>query len=298
MGAVSEATADGARDLLGGTRRASRRRRTPWIPIAIIGLFVFTAIFADSLTTHSPTEPAIERKLVPPFWMEGGSVTYPLGTDLLGRDLLTRIIYGARVSLTVSVMTFLFAGSIGCTVGLVAGYVGGWVDAVLMRIVDAIISMPLILFAVVLVVALGAGLWNVVLAIGLLNWTNYARIVRGEVLSLKTRDFIAQAKIAGCSVPRILLVHLFPNVLNTLVVMLTLQIGRIIMTEASLSFLGAGVPPPAPAWGQMVADGRDYITTAWWITFWPGLAIFGAVMSFNFLGDWLRDTLDPKMRQV
>ena len=225
-------------------------------------------------------------------------MSYPLGTDLLGRDILTRIIYGARVSITVSLTTIFFAGFVGISVGLISGYHGGWLDSILMRIVDATVCFPTILFAIVLLVVIGAGLWNVILAIAMLQWSRYARVIRGEVLSLKERDFIAQARIAGCSVFRILLVHLLPNVLNTLVVMVTIEIGRIILVEASLSFLGAGIPPPIPAWGQMVAEGRGYITSAWWLSLWPGLAILLVVLSFNLFGDWLRDTLDPKLRQV
>lgn len=299
MAAEAKTTEDSKHTFSGKMRKlVSSLKRAPLVPMVIIGIFVFTSIFASAITTHSPTKPSLEHKLIPPFWMKGGSLTFPLGTDLLGRDILTRIIHGARVSLTVSLMTFLFAGFIGCSIGLISGYKGGWVDTVLMRIVDAIIPFPVILFAVVLVVVIGAGLWNVILAVALLHWTRYARVVRAEVLSLKERDFIAQARIAGCSAFRILLVHLFPNILNTLMVLLTIQMGRIIIIEASLSFLGAGIPPPTPAWGQMVANGRNYVTTAWWVAFWPGLAIMCVVMSFNLFGDWLRDTLDPKLRQV
>jgi peptide/nickel transport system permease protein len=277
---------------------ASVLKRAPLVPLIILGLFVFTALFADLLTSYSPTAPSLAHRLLPPFWMEGGSLTYPLGTDLLGRDILTRIIYGARVSLTVACMTIFLAGFIGITLGLISGYYGGWMDAILMRIVDATISFPLILFAIILIVVIGAGLMNVVLAIAMLQWARYARVIRGEVLSLKERDFVAQARIAGCSAFRIIWVHLLPNVLNILVVLITVEIGRIIIIEASLSFLGAGIPPPAPAWGQMVASGRDYLTSAWWVSILPGIAILLTVLSFNLFGDWLRDTLDPKLRQV
>ncbi|MFC2042511.1 ABC transporter permease, partial [Chloroflexota bacterium] len=247
---------------------------------------------------YSPTQPNLPARLQPPFWMEGGSTTYPLGTDALGRDLLTRIIYGTRVSLIVAFLVILIGGGLGVTAGLIAGYYGGRVDAVLMRIVDAVIALPTILFAILLVVAMGAGLMTVVIAIMSLLWARYARVIRGEVLSLKTRDFIAQARIAGCSTFRILLVHLFPNVLNTLMVMVTLQAGWVIIAEASLSFLGAGVPPPTPTWGSIVSEGRQYITSAWWISTFSGLALMLTVLSFNLFGDWLRDTLDPKLRQV
>jgi peptide/nickel transport system permease protein len=277
---------------------AAALKRAPVIPMLVIGLFIFTAIFADVLTRYSPTEPNLDLRLMPPFWVAGGSTAYPLGTDLLGRDLLTRIIYGARVSLTVAIAVIVVAKFVGVVVGLVSGFLGGWVDAVLMRFVDATVSFPGILFAIVLMVVLGGGLWNVVLAISLLHWAHFARVIRGEVLSLKRRDFIAQARVAGCSTFRITAVHLFPNILNTLMVMGTLQVGRVIILEASLSFLGAGIPPPTPAWGQMVAEGRDYITSAWWVGFFPGMAILLVVLAFNFFGDWLRDAFDPKLRQV
>ncbi len=277
---------------------ASKLRRAPLMPLLIISLLVLTSVFANFITTYSPTEPSLEKRLIPPFWMKGGSLSYPLGTDPLGRDILTRIIYGARVSLAVSFMTIFFAGFFGVLVGLISGYYGGWLDSVSMRIVDATVSLPTILLAIILVVIFGGGLMNVVIAIAMLQWARYARVIRGEVLSLKQKEFIAQARIAGCSGLRILLVHLFPNVVNTLVVLLTVEVGRIIIMEASLSFLGAGIPPPTPAWGYMVADGREYITSAWWVSLFPGMAILLTVLSFNLFGDWLRDTLDPKLRQV
>jgi len=251
----------------------------------IIILLVFTVIFGGFFTSHSPTEPDLSNRLRAPFWMEGGSLTYPLGTDPLGRDILTRIIYGSRISLTVAILTLLFAGSLGTVIGLISGYYGGWMDAILMRAVDATMSFPIILFAIILLVTIGGGLMNVVVAITVILWARYARLIRGEVLSLKERDFIAQARLAGCSTVRILRVHFFPNVLNTLMVMLTLQVGWLIIVEASLSFLGAGIPPPSPAWGSMVADGRDYITTAWWVTLFPGMAIMLTVLSFNLFYD-------------
>jgi peptide/nickel transport system permease protein len=295
------ATAAVARPGLTGSRVrriASHLKRAPLASITIITIIVITAIFANVLTPHSATEPSLPTRLLPPAWMEGGSWTYPLGTDPLGRDLLTRIIFGARVSLVVAFLTLFLGGAFGTAVGLISGYYGGRLDAVLMRGVDATMAFPLILFAILLVVTIGAGLMNVVVAIALILWARYARVIRGEVLSLRERDFIAQARIAGCSAFRIALVHLLPNVFPTLMVMLTLQVGWVIIVEASLSFLGAGIPPPTPAWGYMVADGREYVTTAWWVSFFPGIAILLTVLSFNLFGDWLRDTLDPKLRQI
>jgi peptide/nickel transport system permease protein len=276
----------------------TRRRRTPIIPLIIIGVMVLTAVFADFLSSYSPTEISLSSRLRPPFWEERGSLAYPLGTDPMGRDLLTRMIYGARVSLLVAVLSLIVGGGIGAAVGLVAGYYGGRLDAFIMRVADTTMAFPIILFAILFVVVVGGSLATTVIAVAMVLWARYARVIRGEVLSLRERDFVAQARIAGASSARIILVHLFPNVTNTLIVLLSLQVGWVIIVEASLSFLGAGIPPPTPTWGSMIAEGRDYIASAWWVSFFPGLAILATVLSFNLLGDWLRDALDPKLRQM
>jgi peptide/nickel transport system permease protein len=241
---------------------------------------------------------SLRRRFTPPVWDERGGWAHPLGTDRLGRDMLARIMYGARVSLAAGVVTVLLATVIGAAVGLVAGYYGGRVDAVLMRITDATMSFPVILLALILAVTVGPSFFNVVLAIAVILWARYARVIRGQVLTLMELDFIAQARIAGAGAWRIITRHLAPNVMNTLVVLVTLQIGYVIIVEAALSFLGAGIPPPTPAWGSMIAEGRDFVTSAWWVSFLPGLAILLVVLAFNLLGDWLRDTLDPKLRQL
>lgn len=279
-------------------RRLMALKRAPVIPLAIITLLVLTALLANVLTPYSPTDISLPNRLKPPFWEQGGSLTHPLGTDPMGRDLLTRMIYGARVSLLVGLIGLFVGGGVGAALGLIAGYAGGRVDAFLMRVADTTLAFPIILFAILLVVILGGSLVTVVIAVALVLWARYARVIRGEVLSLRERDFVAQARIAGCSPGRIILVHLFPNVLNTLVVLLSLQVGWVIIVEASLSFLGAGVPPPTPTWGSMIAEGRDYIASAWWVSFFPGLAILVTVLAFNLCGDWLRDALDPTMRQL
>jgi peptide/nickel transport system permease protein len=273
-------------------------QRAPLIPLGMITILVCAAVLADVLTPYSPVDISLPDRLRPPFWERGGSLAHPLGTDPMGRDLLTRMIYGARVSLVVGVLGLLLGGGIGAALGLIAGYAGGRVDALLMRITDTTLSFPIILFAILLVVILGGSLLTVVLAMALVLWARFARVIRGEVLSLRERDFVAQARIAGSSPGRIILVHLFPNVRNTLVVLLSLQIGWVIIVEASLSFLGAGVPPPTPTWGSMIAEGRDYIASAWWVSFFPGLAILTTVLAFNLFGDWLRDALDPTLRQL
>jgi peptide/nickel transport system permease protein len=268
------------------------------IPLTIITVMVTTAILAEFLTPYSSTEISLANRLRPPFWEQGGSLAHPLGTDPMGRDLLTRMIYGARVSLVVALLALIVGGGIGAALGLIAGYYGGRLDALVMRVADTTMAFPIILFAILFVVVLGGSLATTVFAVALVLWARYARVIRGEVLSLRERDFVAQARIAGCSSARIMLIHLFPNILNTLVVLLSLQVGWVIIVEASLSFLGAGIPPPTPTWGSMIAEGRDYIATAWWVSFFPGLAILATVLSFNLFGDWLRDALDPKLRQM
>src|SRR5438477_194038 len=277
---------------------APRERRLPTISLGIIAAFVLVAILAPLLSPADPHDQSLRNRFKPPVWEEGGSWKYPLGTDRLGRDLRSRIFYGSRVSLTAGVITVLLASAFGAAVGLVAGYYGGRVDAALMRITDATMSFPVILLALILAVTVGPSFANVVVAIAVILWARYARVVRGQVLSLMTLDFIVQARLAGASAWRIITRHLLPNTLNTVVVLLTLQIGYVIIVEASLSFLGAGIPPPMPAWGTMIAEGREFVTSAWWVSFFPGLAILLVVLAFNLLGDWLRDTLDPKLRQL
>jgi peptide/nickel transport system permease protein len=279
-------------------RRDSALWRLPWGPIVIIAAMVFVAVFAPVLTPHSPTEQALADKLIPPVWQEDGNLKYLLGTDLFGRDLLTRLFYGARVSLTVAAAALLAGGGVGLIIGILSGYVGGRLDSLLMRAVDATLAFPTILFALLLAITLGAGLRTVVIAVSLILWARFARVVRGEVLAIKSRDFIALAQVRGCSHLRIMGVHILPNVLNTFMVLLTLHMGFVIIVEASLSFLGAGIPPPTPSWGQMVAEGRGKLASAWWLSMFPGIAITLVVLAFNLFGDWLRDRLDPKLGQL
>jgi peptide/nickel transport system permease protein len=272
--------------------------RLPWGPIVIIATMVFVAVFAPLLTPHSPTEQSLPNKLLPPVWQEDGNPNYLLGTDLLGRDLLTRLFYGARVSLTVAAAALFAGGGIGLVIGILSGYIGGRLDSLLMRVVDATLAFPTILLALLLAITLGAGLRTVVIAVSLILWARFARVVRGEVLAVKSRDFIALAQVRGCSHLRIMAVHILPNVLNTFMVLLTLHMGFVIIVEASLSFLGAGIPAPTPSWGQMVSEGRGKIASAWWMSMFPGVAITLVVLAFNLFGDWLRDRLDPKLSQL
>jgi peptide/nickel transport system permease protein len=279
-------------------RSRLRGRRLPVVSMSIIGVFVLVAILAPLLSPADPYEQTLRLRFRPPVWEAGGSWAHPLGTDRLGRDMLSRIVWGSRISLAVGALAVLLASTVGAAVGLVAGYYGGRVDATLMRITDATLSFPTILLALILAVTVGPSFGNVVLAISVILWARYARVIRGQVLTLMALDFITQARLAGASAWRIITRHLLPNTLNTLVVLVTLQVGYVIIVEASLSFLGAGIPPPTPAWGSMIAEGRDFVTSAWWVSFLPGLAIMLVVLAFNLLGDWLRDTLDPKLRQL
>ena len=264
----------------------------------MIAVFVAAALVAPLLALPDPTAQSLRARFTPPAWQDGGSREHPLGTDRLGRDLLSRIVWGARVSLAAGVVTVLLASALGAAVGLTAGYYGGRVDAVLMRITDATMSFPVILLALILAVTVGPSFTNVVVAIAVILWARYARVIRGQVLTLMQLDFVAQARLAGAGAWRIITRHLLPNTLGTLLVLVTLQIGYVIIVEASLSFLGAGIPPPTPAWGSMIAEGRDVVTRAWWVSLFPGLAILLVVLAFNLLGDWLRDTFDPKLRQL
>jgi peptide/nickel transport system permease protein len=264
--------------------------RLPWVPSLIIAVLIFAALFAPFLAPHSPTAQSLPDKLTPPAWQEGGSTKHLLGTDLLGRDVLSRLLYGARISLTVAAAALLAGGGIGLAIGIVSGYLGGRADSFLMRIVDATLTFPTILIALLLAVSL-------VIAITVILWARFARVVRGEVLTVKARDFVALARVHGCSPVRIMAVHILPNVMNTFMVLLSLHIGFVILVEAALSFLGAGIPPPTPSWGQMVAEGRSHIASAWWLSFLPGFAIMLVVLAFNLFGDWLRDWLDPRLRQ-
>ena len=282
--------------LLAGMLR--RSRRLPVIPASIILLVLVCGIFANWLAPHNPRVGILQERNTPPAWSAGGSSNHLLGTDQQGRDVLSRIIHGARISIMVAAVTLLTGGTVGVVLGLLAGWYGGWVDELIMRLVDILLALPLILVALTLVVSLGQSLPVILVVLAIWIWPRFARMVRGEVLRLRTMDYIALAKVSGASTFRILTVHLFPGVINTLIIVATLQVGIVILVESTLSFLGAGVPPPTPAWGSMVSEGRDKLALAWWISTLPGLAIMMTVMALNLFGDWLRDTLDPKLRQL
>lgn len=274
-------------------------KRFPVIPLCILLLFlVIPGIFAPYIAPHNPLKGSLSARLKPPIWMEGSRPGHLLGTDKMGRDILSRIIHGARVSLSVSLIAILIGGGVGTTLGVVSGYFGGRIDALLMRLVDIFLSLPGILIALVFVAAVGPSFSTVIMVTALLLWSRYARQIRAETLGIRERDFIARARVAGASHLRMMTRYVFPNVVNSLTVLVTLQIGYVILLESSLSFLGAGIPRPTPTWGSMIAEGRELIVVAWWLAMFPGLAIMLTVLSLNLLGDWLRDYLDPKLRNL
>jgi peptide/nickel transport system permease protein len=275
-------------------------RQLPVLPLAILVPFVLIALFANYIAPYDPTEPIPGAKIFePPYWMRGGSAHALLGTDFQSRDVLSRLMFGARVSLIVGVAGTIVAGSIGTALGIMAGYLGGWVDQVIMRVTDAWLALPGLVFAIFLATMVGPSMWNIVIILGLVYWTRYSRVIRGEVLSLREREFVKLAEIAGASRTRVILRHILPNVLNSTMVLASLTIGVVIIAEASLSFLGVGVPPPEPAWGSMLADGRSMLMVGdWWLTVFPGLGILLVVLATQLLGDWLRVRLDPQMRNM
>lgn len=276
----------------------SNRGKLLMLPLLILVTFGGLGALADAVAPHPPNAISLRSRLLPPFWQDGGALAHPLGTDRLGRDIASRIIHGARVSMAAGLAAVAVGGVIGALLGLVSGYYGRWADTLIMRATDAMLSLPIILIALLFAVVFGPSFRNLVLVLGLVMWARFARLVRGEVLAWKEREFVALARVAGCSSFRILRRHILPNILNPLVVLATLQVGWVIIVEASLSFLGAGIPPPTPSWGAMIADGRSHVTTAWWLSFFPGLALVLVVLSINLLGDWLRDYLDPRTRNL
>ena len=281
-------------------------RRWPILPLIVLALLVIAGVFAPLIAPNDPFKQHLALRNAPPFWYteywaeqdEFESTFRLLGGDHVGRDVLSRIIYGARISLQVLAVSLTTGVLIGTSLGLIAGYLGGLADELIMRLVDVWLALPFVLIALVAVIVLGASMWLVMGLLAMFTWASFVRFVRGEVLSLKELDYVALAKVAGASNARVIVRHILPGVLNTIIVITTLRVGQLILTEATLSFIGAGIPAPTPAWGLIVSEARSYVTTAWWTTFFPGLAIFLMVMSLNFLGDWMRDRFDPRLRQL
>jgi peptide/nickel transport system permease protein len=289
---------EGARRMPMARRLWQTSRELPVVPLVIIlAVLVLPAIFAEHLAPHSPFSGSLRARLQPPAFL-GGSSEFLLGTDAQGRDVLSRIIFGARVSAIVAGIGIVLGGVVGIMLGVAAGYFGGFVDAVISRAVDTTLSVPVVLVAIAIAAAQGPSFGAVIGVTGLFLWSVYARQIRAETLKWKEAQFVKRAKITGASHARIVFVHLLPNMVNTIIVLVTLQVGFVIVFESSLSFMGVGIPQPNPAWGLMVAEGRVHVISAWWIAFFPGLAIMLTVLAFNLVGDWLRDRLDPRLRQV
>lgn len=294
---AADAPGRGSSDLRLAIRELLRR------PPAVFGLFCCTVVVIWALmpglfSPMDPLEQNLDRYLKAPGYVDALGRTYWLGTDQQGRDILSRVIWGSRVSLIVGITTVVVSGLIGVFLGVLAGYNGGWMDTVISRIIDTLFAVPFILLAMALIAILGPSLQNMILAIALRTWIIYARVVRSEALSLREREFIAGAKAMGCGTTRILLLYLLPNLMSSTIVVATLNLGRMIIIESSLSFLGLGVPPPTPTWGGMLAEGRAFLDTAWWIAFFPGVVLMLTVLGTNLLGDWLRDILDPRLKRL
>jgi ABC-type dipeptide/oligopeptide/nickel transport system permease subunit len=269
-------------------------------PAAIAGALILlvvigAAIFAPYVAPHEPTRQSLIRRFTPPVWAEGGKASYLLGTDQVGRDILSRMIHGARVSLIVGISAVLVSLIVGVTLGLLSGFLQGRVDTVIMTVVDVTLSFPQLLLALAFVAALGPSLVTIIVVLGLTGWERYTRVVRAEVLALREKDFVEAARAIGASPARTLLRHLLPNTFSSIIVMSTLQVAQAILQEAALSFLGVGTGSAYPTWGQMIALGRDFVSVAWWLPTFPGLAILLTVLAINLVGDRLRDALDPRV---
>jgi peptide/nickel transport system permease protein len=289
------------------TRRSPGRlktmlRRLRHSPVGAIGVIIviavlFAAVFAPIISPHDPTQLQLGKRLRPPAWGEGGSWEYPLGTDQLGRDLWSRILVGSQISVLVGISSVIISGIIGVLIGLVAGYRGGFLDSLLSRAVDTFLAIPFIVLALTVVGALGPSIVNLIVVLSLTNWVSYSRVVRAEVLSIKEREFVQAARMIGQRDWIIALRHVLPNVMASVIVMATLNVASTIIAESSLSFLGLGVQPPTVTWGGMLADGRQHIATSWWLATFPGIAITVSVLGIIFVGDWLRDVLDPRLKE-
>ncbi len=284
--------------LLGETIREIARRPSALIGGILFCLIIFISISFPLFYDVDPLKQDLMMRLSPPAWMDGGSWIHPLGTDNLGRDILSRILYGSRISLLVGFCSVLVAELVGIILGLISGYYGGKLDDIIMRIADVFMAYPFMLLTISIIAVLGSSIFNLILVLGLSDWVTYARTVRGSVLSLKEKEFVEASRAVGTPDRVIILRHILPNVMSPLLVLGTLRVANIIIWESGLSFLGMGAPPPAPTWGRMLAEGRIYITEAWWLVTFPGLAIMLTILSINLLGDGLRDALDPRLKNV
>ncbi len=280
-------------------------RRWPVLPLLVLSVFVLMAIFANLIAPEEPWRTNLRGRAAAPFWDTAYydnnpklEQTYILGGDHVGRDVLSRLIHGTRITLVIATLSLAGGVIVGTTLGLIAGYFGSWVDESISRIVDVWNALPFLLIAILVAITFGQSVTNVVILLALAAWGGVVRNVRAEVLSLRTREYVDSSRVSGASTLRILVRHMLPGVINTVVVLATLRVGGLILAEAGLSYLGAGVPSSSVTWGVMVSEGRPWLSTAWWIAVFPGLAILLVVMSINFVGDWLRDRFDPRLRQL
>ena len=273
-------------------------KRWPVIPAAVMFVIIFGAVFAPLLAPYEPQKGDLRARNIPPVWLDGGDSAHWLGTDNLGRDMYSRMLYGARISLFVAAVAVIFGLLAGTTTGIVAGYYGGMVDEILMRLVDLWSSLPFLLIALIVAVSVGPSLGMVIALLAVSSWSAGSRNIRAEVLSLRGREYVQMSRVMNASDFRIIVRHLLPNVMHVVIVITTLRTGSMIIAEAGLSFLGVGVPASVPTWGLMIAQGQKFLTSTWWMSIMPGVAIFLIVLSFNFLGDWLRDRFDPRLNQL
>lgn len=299
---LTSASPAGAADAVVRARRSGhvvaslRDSRLAPLGLVILLLLALCAVFAAQLSPYDPNFVQVVNRLKPPFWLNGGSLAHPLGTDSVGRDILSRLIYGARISMLVGVTSVLLSGAIGTALGLIAGYWRGWPDAIIMRLADIQLAFPFILLAIAVLAVLGPGINNLVLVLGVYGWVTYARVVRAQTLSWREKEFVEAARCMGSSSARIMFRHILPNVVGSLIVIASFAMATNVLAEASLSFLGLGAPPNVPSWGAMLAGARDYLQDAWWLATFPGLALMLTILSINVVGDWLRDYLDPRLR--
>jgi dipeptide transport system permease protein len=274
-----------------------RENRGAVFGLWVFAVFLFVAIFAPVIAPYDPTEQFREHLLQPPFWQEGGSWAFPLGTDVVGRDMLSRLLHGARYSFFVGIIVVVFAASGGISVGLISGFAPKWLDTIIMRIMDVILAFPSLLLALVLVAILGPSLTNAMIAIGIVLQPHYVRLTRASVLSERTKDYVTSARVAGAKLPRLMFITVLPNCLAPIIVQAALSFSTAILDAAALGFLGMGAQPPTPEWGTMLADAREFILRAWWVVTFPGVAILVTVLAINLMGDGLRDALDPKLKR-
>jgi ABC-type dipeptide/oligopeptide/nickel transport system permease subunit len=278
------------------SRRPLQLNGVAIVAMALVTAFVLMAVFAPFIAPHDPTATDLFRRLQPPFWLDGGELSFPLGCDALGRDILSRIIFGARVSIFIGVVVVLLATVIGVLTGLAAGYLRGWIDTLVSGLVDILLGFPYLIFAIGLMAMMGPGVGNIVLALAYKEWVIPCRVVRGETLAAREMEYVEAARATGASRGTIMLREVLPNIMSPVIVVATMRIAQVIILEASLSFLGLGVQPPTPSWGAMVADGRSFMLDAWWVSTFPGCAILLLVLAINLAGQSLREVLDPRLR--